>query len=200
MSILDAAEGATTTDWISLALTAALVGVTIWYAWHTRSMVKEMAAQREADIAGRRREKSDRAAYSCLQSARDLLAQLTRRGLTAVEPDAFRLASDALKDEAPLIEDPTMRSRTYAVAEVLHVAGFDHEQMDKEQLSVRLVTLNAQGFLKAYRSVLQEYLAERPVSAWAWDIGGDHGARQQYPDHGEAASWIRTVGRREADH
>ena len=188
-------SGVLITDWISVGLTAALVAVTAIYVKHTSDMAKEMKNQRLIDVANRRREKSDRAAYQCLDAVRYLADEMSRRGPTAVDPEVLAITHRTLRGEGSLIEDDTVRHRVGACAEVLFVGAFPTEQMQREGLSAGLVALGVQQMLVATRSLLTADLAEREVSYDMWARADNDGCGSQFPEIGEAAAWIRCVGR-----
>lgn len=181
-------------EWISVGLTLALVIVTAVYVKHTANMVKEMKQQREADVAHRRREKSDRAAYRCLEIVRNLVDEMNARRATAVSTEQLKITERALRGEGPLINQEDLRSRVAACAEVLHVGAFPNHQMDLEGLSSHHVALGVSEILSATRKVLENYLSERPMDDALWNRVDTDGCGDRLPDAGSAASWIRCVG------
>lgn len=182
-------------DWISLALAFALIVVTLIYVKHTRNMVTEMRNQRLADVASRRREKSDRAAYRCLEVIQRMSDEMTRRGSTAVEPHALSAAHERLRADGPMLEDLDLRDRVGACAEVLFIGGFSTEQMAKEGLSPGQVAVGVHHLVRTTRSALQAYLAERDPTPDLWSRPDVDGCGDRFPDAASAAAWIRCVGR-----
>lgn len=182
------------TDWISLALAFALIVVTLVYVKHTRDMVNEMKLQRATDATDRRREKSDRAAYACLDVIRQVSDEMTRRRASAVEPETLSILHATLRGEGPLLEDDELRGRVGACAEVVFVGSFSNEQMAKEQLSAGHVALGVHVMLRATRAALQAYLAELPPQREIWARTDVDGCGDQLPDMSNAATWIRCVG------
>lgn len=182
-------------DYISLALTFALVVVTIIYVKHTSDMVDEMKEQRLADMRQRRREKSDRAAYACYEVVREVTYEMTRRGPLAVERSALEIAHATLRGQGPLITDEDTRKKIAACAEVLFVGTFSREQMDREDLSPGMVSVGVMEMVRATRWVLENYLAERDQRGDPWARSNQDGCGEQLPYPSNAAAWIRCVGR-----
>lgn len=183
------------TDWISVGLTAVLIIVTTFYVKHTSDMATEMKNQRLNDVENRRREKSDKAAYLCLDAVRYLADEMSRRGPTAVEPESLSITQRTLRGEGSLIEDDLIRHRVGACAEVVFVGAFSTEQMRREGLSAGLVALGVQVMLTATRSLLTAYLAEREITENMWARADTDGCGSQLPEIGEAGAWIRCVGK-----
>jgi len=92
-------SGVSIADWTSIGLTFALVVITGIYVKHTSDMVKEMKNQRLTDVDNRRREKSDRAAYQCLDAVRYLADEMSRRGATAVPLEVLKITQRTLRGE-----------------------------------------------------------------------------------------------------
>ena len=187
--------GPSVADWISVGLALGLVIVTVVYVIHTRSMVNEMARQRKDDVVNRRREKSDRAAYRCLAVIQDVIAQMTRLGPSAVEPETFLVAHEILLGEGAMIEDQEVRHRVGACSQVVYVGSFSREQIAKERLSAGRVALGAREVLRATRSMLQNYLAEQEPSHDMWLRTDVDGCGERLPALAEASAWIRCVGK-----
>lgn len=182
------------TDWISLALAFSLIVVTAVYVKYTRGMVNQMKLQRAADTADRRREKSDRAAYACLDVIRQVSDEMTRRGASAVEPGSLSIVHATLRGEGPLIEDDELRGRVGACAEVVFVGSFSNEQMATERLSAGRVALGVHAMLRATRAALQAYLAELSPQEDIWARIDVDGCGDHLPSISNAATWIRCVG------
>lgn len=172
-----------------------LVVVTAIYVKHTSDMVKEMKNQRLGDMENRRREKSDRAAFQCLDAVRYVADEMSRRSPTAVEPEILSITHRTLRGEGSLIDDDRVRSRVSACAEVLYVGSFSTEQMQREQLSASRVSLGVLEMVNATRELLTAYLAERDPESDTWARADNDGCGSQLPEIGEAATWIRCVGR-----
>jgi hypothetical protein len=110
------------------------------------------------------------------------------RGASAVETSTLRNAQLALQADGSLIHDDTLRERVDTVVEVLFVASFANEAMQREGLSGGVVALKAQTVMKAVRGLLECYLTERTprVDPWSPTTGGE-----RLPERAEAGAWIR---------
>lgn len=187
----------TTTEWITIGLTSVLAVTTIVYAWLTRRMAQAMERQAAEERIARRREKSDRAGYNCLDVLLRLKAEMDVRGPSAVTGDTFREAHDVLHGHLAIIDDEVARDRLRATAEVLFVAAFPTDQMERENLIPSRVGLGCHAIVRAAIQVLQSLIAEQPVTASMWQRSDD-GCGDEYPSAGTAASWIRCVASRDA--
>ena len=181
-------------DWVSAALALALIVVTFWYAKHTKAMVDEMRLSRESEVAHRRREKSDRAAYHCLERLRDISDEMSRRGASAVETQKLAAAHQVLRGEGRLIDDENVRDKLGACAEVLFVASMSESQLAKEGLPPGVVALQAQQIVQATRWIVEAYLAEEAPERDLW-MRVDDGHGDHFPSRASAGAWIRNVSR-----
>lgn len=197
-------SGPTATDWIGLALTAALVLVTGVYVWHTRRMADRMddqlAAlrdQQQLGEAARLREKSDRGAYRCLDAIQELLAEYEGRPPAAVDRGAFERAKVELQRSAPLVHDrEKVRNYLDSFREVAFIGSFKPEQIEREALDAGTVRLVARDMARRLTTVLHSYLSERPIPDNVWMRNGDDGHGDRYPDPPNVASWVRGIARR----
>jgi hypothetical protein len=185
----------TITDWISVGLTVVLVVTTVAYVRLTHRMAQAMETQSTEYRSALRREKSDHAAYACLDGLRQLEAEMDRRGPSAVDPATIREARHTLEGHLPMVCDEVVRDRLRATAEVLFVAGLSTEQLAKDQLAPSRIARGTRNIVRAMVLVLQDLLAENPTRESPWrrsneDCCGDH-----YPTASTAAAWIRCVGR-----
>lgn len=187
-------DAAALSDWAIAFLTAVLVGVTIWYANHTRKMVDEMRRSRQEEAENRRREKSDRSGYACLDAVRGLANSILQRGPTAVNLEDQKRTYYTLLSEAPLLADEQVRDRVLACAEALSVGFYSNEALKDEGLSPRSVGLGVQDIVLACKSVLEDYLAERDTTIDRWVQTREDGRVYALPQRAEAAAWIRSVG------
>jgi hypothetical protein len=181
------------TDWIIAALTAALVGVTIWYAIQTRATVDQMKLARADDVANRRREKSDRAAHHSVVFLQNLSDSMSRRGPSAVEADLLIEARSALEADGPLVDDALVREHMAACAAVLFVGAWTSARMTSEGLSPGRVSLASQEIVRATRFVLEAYLAERTPEADLWSRSGTDGGGDRLPTAMDALAWVHRV-------
>jgi hypothetical protein len=189
------ADGTSASDWIALALTFALVLVTIWYAIQTRNTVIEMRTARAADVEFRQREKSDRAAYRCLVAVRDLYDSMAQRGASAVERETLSAVRDVLDGEGILIHDADVRDRLSACSQALFVGGYTTEAMMREGLAPGRVMLAVQEFVRATRIVLEGYLAERPHDVDPWQRSNSDGFGGVLPSSTEVMAWVHHVSK-----
>lgn len=191
-------------EWVSVVLTGVLVGTTIVYAFLTKRMadrmdgqLRQMKQQQDHAERARLREKSDRGAYACLSAVEELLVECAGRPLAAVPPQAFRRAKLGLEHSAPLVHDKQVRDYVSVAREILFVASFDEEQVQREEINVGTARMVAGHLTRQLAVVLHAYLSEEEIPPTVWQRDGSDGFGDQYPTPSNAGTWIRRIAHKQ---
>jgi hypothetical protein len=177
-------------DYISLALTGFLIVITAIYVKYTHDMVVEMRTARAADSQLRVREKSERSARVCAQLMRELSYEMVERGASAVSIQRVRSTRQLIDIDSPYIDDSTVRDLVSACLEVLFVAGWSNDELERNDLSAGRVGRIATHVLTTTSKLLETYAAGRPLDLAPWqapDVPHD----DLLPDSVNAFEWVR---------
>jgi|GEM_PF-5591362 len=169
-------------DTAMVILTAALVGITAYYAKQTRATVKEMQTARKDAETARRREKSEAAARRALQGVLALQNHMREIGPAGVPGHEIWASSQLSDAEAPLIADADVSGCVGTCGTLAYTASWSNDLLHQEAVgSVGMVRLRLQEALNATRLILEDYLRERPF---------DSRHRKALPERIEAQAWI----------
>lgn len=89
-------------EWALVVLTVALVATTMWYAWQTNRLVNLTREALNEERERWKRDKSERAAYKCLDALRPILDRMLQDGPVAVPVSEVSSLQSELRGEGPL--------------------------------------------------------------------------------------------------
>jgi hypothetical protein len=155
---------------LQAAAAVILVFVTGYYAkmtrdlaGETRKMANAMKTAQERAEELRRRERSERAALSALESLR---SDNLGRGAGVVEQALADDVGHVLRWESSLVDDAEVQSRMRACSGVALVIAWSDESFEPERTTRGQASLRLHNIATATRATLEAYLTEQALPEW----------------------------------